>query len=712
MNWMRASWMPLMFITQIDLINAKAAMEPLIFQPDTEVKLTSLTQRFQDLIPVIPTNRIINKTITGIGATRTEILADRNSIIVLPNVAAIESKLSQHKNCFGLYEGVSRPSLEDYIKSNSRTAKILTTPESLGKVIDCCYSLNINPYRTYFILLDEAQKYIQDKGYRPYITEAMKYFFDFNGKAMISATPIKPSDPRFPEHGFKLVRITPAVNFSKPVELLFTNNHLQSLRDVLDRCPDDNHFIFFNSVNGIKDIIKKLNSEEAATAKESSIFCSKEAAEYLSTFERGGVKLYNAYSAFKPECVKKYNFLTSSFYNGLDIILERPPQVILLTVRNKSQTYFDPFTDSIQAIGRFRTKPNSSEAYRYKDEVVHIIDGQQVRQAKTREQVTEWFKDQKNVYDTLYTLYKSNPSYGERSIYCEMLKRLQFHKYVTDERHLSYRHEDNINTLEHIRKTYDLDYFRLDYKYEIERVNSYYADPEKLWKAYLYSGKSTNNQHGYAAFDLYLNSHNHNEYTAPNELKPLYLQGGKRYSKNNVKRIVNFLLAAESVSGTSDYDRIVNKVTDRYALVRYAYDKLGVSRIAELDFSITRIKQALIDYDVKQGKNKEPVIDSVYHKFPLHIKISCASIKEQLQAIYDHYKIPVKAKASDLHQWFELKEAKIVTYSRSASLEAEASKEGSVTIDMKLKKAGKREEQRAFVLLTWKYNLHRLLERT
>jgi len=42
-----------------------------------------------DVLPLIPTNVIVNKTVTGIGATYTEIKAPRNSIIVEPNLPVI-----------------------------------------------------------------------------------------------------------------------------------------------------------------------------------------------------------------------------------------------------------------------------------------------------------------------------------------------------------------------------------------------------------------------------------------------------------------------------------------------------------------------------------------------------------------------------------------------------------------------------------------------
>ena len=55
-------------------------------------------QRLNQVLPEIPTNVILNKTITGIGATYTEIKAQRNSIIVEPNRPVIYGKERQEKH--------------------------------------------------------------------------------------------------------------------------------------------------------------------------------------------------------------------------------------------------------------------------------------------------------------------------------------------------------------------------------------------------------------------------------------------------------------------------------------------------------------------------------------------------------------------------------------------------------------------------------------
>ena len=108
-----------------------------------EINLSELgkVQYLTEVLPEIPTNTILYKKLTGLGATYGEITAKRNSIIIEPNVPVIIGKCNdpKHKddNLFGVYEGVYTDDIVNYLeKSKKKYYKILTTPESFQKVKD------------------------------------------------------------------------------------------------------------------------------------------------------------------------------------------------------------------------------------------------------------------------------------------------------------------------------------------------------------------------------------------------------------------------------------------------------------------------------------------------------------------------------------------------------------------------------------------------
>lgn len=157
-----------------------------------------------DVIKEIPTNTILNKTMTGCGATTLEINAARNSIIIEPNVPVIVGKKAQHSFLFAVYEGTSKEDVKAYLAGESDGyRKIITTPEGFDKkVLPAMYETDTPIFEDYFLLFDECEKTIQDVGYRGDIYLPVEDFFRFKNKAMVSATPIVPSDPRFAEQGF------------------------------------------------------------------------------------------------------------------------------------------------------------------------------------------------------------------------------------------------------------------------------------------------------------------------------------------------------------------------------------------------------------------------------------------------------------------------------------------------------------------------------
>lgn len=304
----------------------------------------------QHIMAEIPTNTILLKNITGIGATYLEIICDRNSIIIEPYVPVIQGKLLKHKNCFGVYEGITTNSIIKYLSKNKKSnKKIITTPESFKKVIDAFSKLNIDFLNDYFILFDEFEKMASDVDFREMITYPMELFFKFKGKALVSATGYIPIDPRFQQHKFKVWNVIPTYQIAKNLKLITTNSVLDAFKKHLDTLKNRKVFIFFNSPTKISDFIKTLNIE-----KDSAIFTS---VEEVNDFydKRKNVNPAHLGHQLLEENFKKYNFLTSRYYCALDIdISENVDVVILSDIIHAPHTKINPATDAIQIVGRFR----------------------------------------------------------------------------------------------------------------------------------------------------------------------------------------------------------------------------------------------------------------------------------------------------------------------------------------------------------------------
>lgn len=111
--------------------------------------------------------------------------------------------------------------------------------------------------------MDECHKLVKDIDYREDIALPMKDFFVFKDKAMVSATPIVPSDPRFEEQHFTLVEVKPNFDYLKPITLVHTNNVLEAMKVTIEKRKNELEFtrslcLFINRTDMIMQVIEKL----------------------------------------------------------------------------------------------------------------------------------------------------------------------------------------------------------------------------------------------------------------------------------------------------------------------------------------------------------------------------------------------------------------------------------------------------------------------
>lgn len=126
----------------------------------------------------IPTNCILDKTLPGLGATSSEILAERNSIIIEPNVPVITGKCEKDKRLLAVYEKTTDKQIEAYLLNKKiEFKKILCTPESYMRVKSKAEDLGIDIHKNYFCLFDECEKITQDIDYRESISLPINDFF-------------------------------------------------------------------------------------------------------------------------------------------------------------------------------------------------------------------------------------------------------------------------------------------------------------------------------------------------------------------------------------------------------------------------------------------------------------------------------------------------------------------------------------------------------
>lgn len=270
---------------------------------------------------------LIYKHETGMGATHLEIQAPRNSIIVEPLKIIATSK--HHKSNGSIYvgsesEGIPNPIVNDQIReyvqnSKIKYKKILVVADSLGRVIN---AIGSDVYKDYFLLIDEADSFQMDVGYRPKMNICVDYYKKFTPtkRAMISATFMGFSDPKLKSEAFTefkyempIKRTINLIHYTTVIQMLYDDPIsllLLKIQEIHSKHPTDKIYVAYNYLGGCKAIAERVYGTTGVSPNEVKILCSSRNKPEVGSF-------YGEPSdGLLPG---KINLCTSAYFSGFDI---------------------------------------------------------------------------------------------------------------------------------------------------------------------------------------------------------------------------------------------------------------------------------------------------------------------------------------------------------------------------------------------------------
>ena len=577
-------------------------------------------QYLSDIYQIEP-NTVLCKTITGLGATYSEIKADRDSIIIEPNQPAIlgkcKSPVHKNDNLFGVMERVSSDDVAEYLENTiaaKKRIKILTTPESFYKVKEAFEEIEEPMYLRCFLLMDECQKYIQDKDYREAITLPIEDFFEFENKAMVSATPIIPSDIRFKKQKFQLVEVVPDFEFKKDIIIQPTNNVLESLRDLLIYTPKEQISsrpicLFVNSTDMILQLMEKLGIKE-----ESAVFCASKSVDKL---RRSGFK--RAYDQWNVSHMRKYNFFTSRFYTALDIILDEKPDIIFASEPYFSEyTAIDPSTDVVQAIGRFRNGINLC---------IHLVNPHSGFPVRTKEGITEYLNASAYAYNTIKNLYEYATNIETRNAMKEALNVLPYNRMIRQ------------------GKT---DFFAIDNYIDEQLVKSSYNNIDLLMERYRSTPHLSVKLNPLMTFKL-------------SDYDRLKFENKSGNIKESRKRMVEILESLKEDADSMIVQDFISDIRKQDPFIFEAYETVGKEVIELCKYSRKKIKEAMILKKYRESTTGMEFIELLNNSFQVGRKYTRTYIKQELSRIYQVLGIERKKAitAMTIKEFFLVQEAYI-----------------------------------------------------
>ena len=548
---------------------------------------------------MIPSNVVLNKTLTGLGATHAELHSKRNSIIIEPNVPVILEKTKNHPDWLAVWEKCRRQKVEKCLVSPLKYKKLICTPEGFRKIRNAAKKVNVNIYQDYFCLMDECEKFIQDADFRERITQPVYDFFQFQEKAFVSATPLEMSHPLLEVQNFRILKIVPQYDYQIPLELVVTNSYDSTVRKRFQMLEDSECVcIFLNSIDGINKIINSLHLTDY------KVFCSEESAKKLKERE-----FENVSEMLEP--LAKYNFFTCRFFSALDIKLDIKPDVLMLTdLYQATYTMIDPFTEAIQIPGRFRNGINS---------LTHITNVRIDLNVMSKEEIKGRIEEFETTYNNLKKRKeKVSETYRKRAISQEM-ESVKYADFLDE--------KDNIN------------YFAMDNLYNEERVKSHYLTKESLFEAY-------NSTHHFLITDASVI-----EPLGEDSLLVLRKEKDDVEKRRLLAEQLEKLFAHKDQIDIDFYLKILEK-EEWGAYMIDAFQKIGKEGLEKTQYKKQLIDNAVKEYDKTVHRFLPEVLQDIYAAFTLGEEVEPQVAQQKIDEIYKHHQILLDVKQNTLNDYF------------------------------------------------------------
>lgn len=563
---------------------------------ETRIITASTTAKWVAQIPELenrlPENCILDKGITGCGATRLAITNDRSTLIAAPTVNLIKNKMQEHPDLLGVYGDVSNQEITDYLKTHDRW-KIMATYDAVPRVVDVA---GAEIYSKAFLLVDEYHRLLFDYSFRrSAVAGLLEQAPRFASKTFLSATPIEQEFLLDELQGIPQVKIIWPSAEPMQVRLWEETSPLATVaalcRNAIAQQVDFNLHFFVNSVTFIGKVIRhaKLTPEQVR------IVCSTSGESY----DRNKEKIDGFPISMPNGQPCKINFYTSTCFEGCDVF-DKVGCIYIVSDGTAVHSMLDISTTIRQIAGRIRDT-------QYK-EITHIYSKSRYGRDVSYEQFKASTEQETDKAERFLKWYATADEDVKSTIYTDM-------KFINTE----------TMTLDRNQLKLELLNFR--------NWKEIYTDSRNLITEYKRNGNeiTSTDKHNICISKLETNG------KARIPFKELF----DRYAE---------LRANQGMFSMSGF--AADLIVKRNPLVRESYEKLGAERVRELNYNQTQIKRELLKYEKAELAYK--VVQRIKRDLPQQTAVPARIIKTKLQQIYDDLGIRQTAKASDLAEWYDI----------------------------------------------------------
>lgn len=567
---------------------------------------------------------IVNKGITGCGATTLAIEDAHKTIICSPRINLIKNKSRQHKGTLAVYGDVRNVEIEDYLR-NSPKPKLLATYDSIPRLSNI-----IKDKSDWRVVVDEYQYILIDSGFKSetemLLLEELK---KFPYVTYLSATPIADKYMLqmdwFKDLPYTILewnnvekRVVNRVQSKNPI-----NNAVEIVRNYQrgiyastivngEMVESKECVIFLNSVTNIVNIIKQtgLQSDEVniivAFTGENEFLVKKLGKDKQGiAYEIGSIPL-------KGEPHKKFTFCTSTAFAGCDFY-STCASTFVVSDNKKANTSIDIATELAQIAGRQRLECNP---FRNTITFIYNVDVGESKESSYKATLNEkWQKSVKNAN------YKN--SVTDKDLKEDLIKETndsqRLNKYS-----ISYVWYDSVNQRFSVNR---MAYLNDNFSYDVQKEN--YLDGISVRKQLEDSGFNVNENEVHSDYEEQL------ECIIKKEGFSDRMKRYCEYRKN--KENCQYFIA----------DAIMER---QYEDLKLYYDSLGYERIKALGYKESNLKNEMMSKQVTYYLYKE-----FRTIFPVGTRLLTDIIKLKMEEVYARYGIRQKGVASHLEKKFGIK---------------------------------------------------------
>ena len=456
---------------------------------------------------------IINKTITGLGATTLEIMnQERDSIIVVPTKSLAYSKYKSANlskgDGYALYFGspikeiksnVTPRQVLAYLNSNNHwKKKFLVVADSLPRLINILESNGIDVYHNYFLMVDEIDTMQADSAYRPRLEDVMDYYFKFDWKhrSAVSATLNDFSNLLLVNESRVTTRWKD--NPKRNINLIYTNyvddTAVEIIRQKLTDNPNDKILVAYNSLDGILNILEQLSKKGIVDVNKSNcgILCSERSNDKVKEYIEDADNVINEEAYLQ----KKIVFMTCAYFAGIDI----QDQCHLITITSHLQPFTYLSTRRMEQIAGRCRNGNLSETIIY-DIPQEAPDSKFQDKEEYQTSLLDRAKTYAEFMNSTKEAIERNPELEELGKFID-----SFVDYSAKAKVNTNDYPIKIIRIDSIEKTFKPSFFNIDALTEKwHLVHSLYIKEDNLYKELLLQGHNVTKIFGYC-----INKEEHN----------------------------------------------------------------------------------------------------------------------------------------------------------------------------------------------------------